>query len=112
MKVRIYKPSRNPMQSALGKTHQWLLEYELKSKRQPEPLMGWISSDDTLNQVRLTFDTSEEAVAYAQKQGWEYSVAVARDQGIGRGRPVRGTGGDAPDRRRRAVLSHRALIFL
>ncbi len=70
------------MQSALGKTHQWLLEYELKSKRQPEPLMGWISSDDTLNQVRLTFDTSEEAVAYAQKQGWEYSVAVARDRRI------------------------------
>jgi hypothetical protein len=82
MKVRIYKPSRSSTQSALGKTRKWILEYEPASKRKPEPLMGWSSADDTLNQVRLKFESAEDAVAYATKQGWEYSVAVTRDRRI------------------------------
>lgn len=82
MKVRIYKPAKNAMQSARGKSHQWVLEYEPISKRTPEPLMGWISSDDTLNQVKLKFDTAEDAVAYADKQGWEHQVQVNQPRKI------------------------------
>ena len=74
MKVRIYKPSKNAMQSGRAGLGLWLLEYELESRRGPEPLMGWTASGDTDNQVRLRFKTREEAVGYAEAQGWEYSV--------------------------------------
>lgn len=77
MKVRIYQPSKTAMQSGRAKTHRWLLEYEIETPRRPEPLMGWISSGDTLNQVRLRFETKEEAIAFAQKKGWEFTVQDA-----------------------------------
>lgn len=70
------------MQSGHGKTRQWVLEYELKSKRRPEPLMGWVSSDDTLNQVKLKFDSADAAVTYAVKQGWDYNVQIEQGRKV------------------------------
>ena len=64
MNARIYSPSKNAMQSGLGKTGEWVLEYESRASRAPEPLMGW-TTGDTLGQVRLKFGTLEEAKAYA-----------------------------------------------
>jgi len=55
----------------------WVLEYETISKRKPEPVMGWTSSEDTLNQVQMRFETQEQAVAFAQKKGWDYDKAIA-----------------------------------
>ena len=75
MKVRIYQPSKTAMQSGRAKTQTWVLEYEIETPRRPEPLMGWISSGDTLNQVRLGFPSKEEAVAFAEKKGWAFDVA-------------------------------------
>ena len=74
MRVRIYKPAKNAMQSGRGKTKQWVLEYRAETARIPEPLMGWVSSGDTMNQVRLRFATKEEAIAYAQKEGLQFVV--------------------------------------
>ena len=74
MNVRIYQPSRCATQSGMGRTHDWVLEYEPASARQPESLMGWTSSRDTLNQIRLRFPTREEAVAYAEGKGLVFSV--------------------------------------
>jgi hypothetical protein len=74
MRVRIYMPSKGATQSGRGKAQAWVLEYEIETPRRPEPLMGWTSSGDTLNQVRLTFDTKEEAVAFAERKGWDYAV--------------------------------------
>lgn len=78
MKVKIFKPTRSVMQSGLGKTQSWVLECEPVSKRTPEDLMGWCQSDDTLSQVSLSFSTKEAAIAHAEKQGWDYTVAVER----------------------------------
>lgn len=78
MNVRIFKPSKSAMQSGLGKTQNWVLEYEPLTKRTPEPLMGWSQSDDTLNQVRLNFPSAEAAIAHATAQGWDYTVANER----------------------------------
>lgn len=78
MKVTIYQPSKNAMQSGRGKTKNWILEYEKQSARTPESLMGWISSEDTLNQVRLRFDSADAAVMFAQEKGWEYDVLPAQ----------------------------------
>lgn len=77
MQVRIYQPAKTAMQSGRAKTHHWLLEYEIETPRRPEPLMGWTSSGDTLNQVRLRFESADEAVAFAEKKGWDYAVQDA-----------------------------------
>lgn len=73
-KARIYKPSKNAMQSGRSRTQAWILEYENETARRPEPLMGWTSSEDTLGQVRLKFDMLEDAVKYAEKNGLYYKV--------------------------------------
>lgn len=74
MKARIYKPARNAMQSGrAGNSAEWVLEYELETPRKPEPLMGWTSSADTLNQVRMKFDSRDAAIAFAEQKGMEYS---------------------------------------
>ena len=44
--------------------------------------MGWTSSEDTLNQVRLKFPTREEAIAHAERQGWDYTVTVERERKV------------------------------
>lgn len=66
------------MQSGRSKMDRWVLEYELETAREPEALMGWVSSGDTLNQVRLKFDSLDKAKAFADDKGWTY--AVIRDQ--------------------------------
>ena len=71
---RIYQPPKSSMQSGRGRTHRWVLECELPTKRYAEPLMGWIASGDTLNQVHIRFKTAEDAVAFAEKEGFAYSV--------------------------------------
>jgi hypothetical protein len=74
MNVRIYQPAKTAMQSGLAKTRHWLLEYDQTARRELDPLMGWTSSPDTSQQVHLTFDTSEEAVAFAQANGLAYTI--------------------------------------
>lgn len=74
MKVRIFQPSKTTMQSGRANAGKWVLEYEVETRRGPEPLMGWTASGDTLNQVRLKFASVEDAVAYAQQKGWDYTV--------------------------------------
>ncbi len=56
------------MQSGQAKD-KWVLEYEPESPRQIEPLMGWTSSSDMKSQVKLRFDSKEEAIAYATRNG-------------------------------------------
>ena len=74
MLARIYRPAKSAMQSGLGNTQEWLLEFEPASARRPDPLMGWTSSTDMNGQVRLAFDTREEAVAYADKHGIAFQL--------------------------------------
>ena len=62
------------MQSGRGKAGSWVLEYISDSSKNPESLMGWITSDDTLDQVRINFDSLENAIAFAEKKGWHYTI--------------------------------------
>jgi len=75
MTARIYKPSKTAMQSGTAKTKEWVLDYEPEEPREIDPLMGWTSSGDMRQQVRLHFDTSEEAVAYCERLGIPYQVS-------------------------------------
>ncbi|MGO8920570.1 MAG: ETC complex I subunit [Stellaceae bacterium] len=72
--ARIYQPAKTAMQSGRAETHHWVIDYEAPTARVPDPLMGWSSAGDTLNQVRLRFDTQAEAIAFAQKHGFDYTV--------------------------------------
>jgi hypothetical protein len=74
MQGRIYKPAKSATQSGKGKTKDWVLEFEQEKRRDVEPLMGWTSTTETMQQVRLSFDTKDEAIAYAQKNGIPYRV--------------------------------------
>jgi hypothetical protein len=72
--ARIYKPAKTAMQSGTARTKQWLLRFDRTEPREIEPLMGWTSSGDTRQQVQLWFDTKEEAIAYATREGIAYRV--------------------------------------
>jgi len=72
--ARISRPSKTAMQSGRAQTRKWLLEYEPATRREPDPLMGWASARDTLNEVKMRFSTLDEAVAFAEKQGLQYTV--------------------------------------
>jgi hypothetical protein len=74
MVARIYKPAKNPMQSGTAKTKEWLLEFEPEEPRIVEPLMGWTSSGDMKQQIRLRFESKEEAIAYCDRYGIAYRV--------------------------------------
>ena len=79
MSVIIYKPSKTAMQSGKARTKGWVLEHKQSSARKPDPLMGWISASETTNQVKLTFETKEEAIAYAERHSLEYTVHLPRE---------------------------------
>jgi hypothetical protein len=74
MTARIYQPAKTAMQSGAAKTREWVLEYEPERPREADPLMGWTSSADMKQQIRLSFPTREEAVAYAVKNGVPYRI--------------------------------------
>ena len=74
MVARIYKPAKTATQSGQAKSKKWVLDFEPALPRQVEPLMGWTSSEETQTQVRLFFDTREEAVAYAERNRIPYRV--------------------------------------
>lgn len=72
--ARIFQPPRNAMQSGWAATWKWVLEFAATERERADPLMGWIGEGNTQTQVRLQFDTREEAVAYAEKAGLQYEV--------------------------------------
>ena len=79
MTARIFRPAKSATQSGSARMNHWVLEFEPETPREIEPLMGWTSSSDMKSQVRLSFDTKEEALAYAARNGIEARVFNARE---------------------------------
>ena len=75
MLARIYRPAKNAMQSGKASTKKWRLEFAPASASHPDALMGWTSSVDTSGQVRMSFDTKEEAIAFARAHSIPHQVA-------------------------------------
>ena len=80
-KAKIYIPNKSPMQSGLGKTNKWILEFETKDPTR-NPLMGWESSSDTLTELKMEFSTKELAINYAKKMKIEYEVIEPKKRKI------------------------------
>ncbi|KAI5831174.1 ETC complex I subunit conserved region-domain-containing protein [Schizophyllum commune] len=74
--VRIYQPTRNTMQSGPDKGNRWRIDFDILqgAGRWENPLMGYASSADYVQGVRMSFRTKEDAVHFAEKQGWDYYV--------------------------------------
>lgn len=80
MVARIFRPAKTAMQSGLGKTKEWVLQYERSEPRTVEPLMGWTSSSDMKAQITLKFDSRDEAIAYCNRNGIAYRVEEAHER--------------------------------
>lgn len=65
--ARIYQKPKNAMQSGRAGTDRWVLEFEPREAKRPDPLTGWAGSGDTRQQVVLTFPDLAAAQAYAAR---------------------------------------------
>lgn len=74
MHVRIYQPAKTAMQSGKARTKKWRMTFEESAPKFVEPLMGWVGMRDTTQQLDLAFSSKEEAIAYAQKKGYDFRV--------------------------------------
>ena len=72
-KAKIYIPTKTAMQSGRGKQKKWILEFDTKDTS-INPLMGWESSTDTLEEVVLRFSSKEKAIEYAKSNDISYKV--------------------------------------
>ena len=79
MSARIFSPAKTAMQSGKAKTGHWVLEFEPELPRKIDPLMGYTTSGDMKSQIRLTFATEEEAIAYAEKNGIAYRLETPKE---------------------------------
>jgi len=80
-KAKIYIPNKSAMQSGLGKSDKWILEFETKDPTK-NPLMGWESSSDTLSEVILEFSSKEKAIEYAKKKKINFDIIEPKKRKI------------------------------
>jgi hypothetical protein len=73
-KAQIYQPAKTAMQSGRANTRQWILEFEPAEAKRADSLMGWIGSGDMRGQLKMRFDSKEDAVAYAKRNNVPYDV--------------------------------------
>jgi len=48
--------------------------------RNIDPLMGWTGSGDMDSQVKLSFETKDEAIAYAAQKGITYTLQEPKER--------------------------------
>ena len=72
-KAKIYIPTKNSMQSGLGKSDKWLIEFETENTG-INPLMGWETSSNTLSELNLEFSSKELAIEYAKKNKIDFEI--------------------------------------
>ena len=75
--ARIVEADRKTTQSGKANSGLWLLEFERQKPLRPDPLTGWNGSGDTRTQLRLSFASKDDAIAYAVKHGLDYHVVPA-----------------------------------
>ena len=80
-KAKIYKPTKTAMQSGTGNTKNWLLEFDTLNTG-INPLMGWETSEDTMSEVKLEFESKEQAINYAKKNNINYYVVEPQNRKI------------------------------
>ena len=82
MTIKIYKPAKTSMQSGSKNTKKWLAEFISDIDTRKDTLMGWNSSLDTQSQIKIFFDTKEQAVNWAIKNNYQYFVEEPKKRKI------------------------------
>ncbi len=83
MKVRIFKPAKSAMQSGKRNTKKWLVQViEDKKIRSIDPLMGWVSAQNTSSQLKFKFASKEEAINFAKQKNIPYEVVEPKSSTI------------------------------
>jgi hypothetical protein len=77
-RARIFQHGTSATQSGRRGSEQWMLEFEPREAKRPDPLMGWAGSGDTRQQVRLSFSSRDAAIAYAARNGIDAEVLGPR----------------------------------
>merc|ERR1711983_105321 len=77
--VRIYKPAKNAMQSGTAGIKRWKIEFD-NQQRWENKLMGWASSADPVSNILLDFATKEDAIAFAERHGWDYELEDPKER--------------------------------
>lgn len=79
---RIYKQAKPATQSGSWGSHAWRMDWDplAKGHRWENPLMGWQSSADAMQGTKINFKTKEDAIAFAEKQGYEFYVSVPQER--------------------------------
>jgi len=72
-KAKIYIPTKNSMQSGLGKADKWVIKFVTENTG-INPLMGWETSTNTLSELNLEFSTKELAAEYAKKNKIDFEI--------------------------------------
>ena len=72
-KAKIYLPAKTSMQSGLGKSDKWLIEFETEDTG-INPLMGWETNSNTLSELNLEFSSKELAIEYAKRNKIDFEI--------------------------------------
>jgi hypothetical protein len=75
MLAKIYRPTKNAMQSGKANSRRWVLEFEPDAAPKSDPLMGWTGTVDPSGQVRLFFEDKQQAIAYARAHKIPHQVS-------------------------------------
>ena len=78
MKARIYREQDKITQKGTARLNCWYLVYS-NSEKEIDPLIGWTGSFRPNSQVKLKFDSKEEAIKYAQKNSISFESIFKRN---------------------------------
>ena len=73
-KAKIYCPAKTSMQSGMGNSENWVLEFD-KENLDKDFIMGWNSSSDTKKQIKINFKSKEDAINYANKENILFTIS-------------------------------------
>ena len=69
------------MQSGLKKFDKWILEF-ITNDPTINPLMGWESSNDTMSELKMEFQTKDLALEYARKNKIEFELVEPQNRKV------------------------------
>ncbi|KAI8612169.1 ETC complex I subunit conserved region-domain-containing protein [Chytriomyces sp. MP71] len=76
--VRIYRPANTPTQNGSARANHWRIDFDAMD-RWENSLMGWASSADPVQALSVKFLTKEDAVLFAERQGYDYWVDLPKE---------------------------------
>lgn len=82
MKVKIVSPTKNAMQSGMTKKNEWILVFPAETPPNVDNLTGWTGMQDTNQQLKLLFQTKEEAIEYAQRSNLQFEISEPKQRVI------------------------------